>query len=196
MAIDIDKATPHLMARFVSVLKAGLSAELAAQEADATGNYPLPDAEVYITARDKAAEVFRRQNVDEVAVWITQDGPAQTVTQFSGSPSKDANDQDTFIKVGMVAREREAADPLPSTLPDGTSQGRKLSFAEWTAMRAHLYKGAIINTVTRDLPDPNVAGEVELEDNQAQAQQLDGLSGRFALASVTFKVGQDVLIER
>jgi len=195
VTIDIDKATPWLLARFVNILKSNLAGELTAQENDASGNYPLPAPEHYIVGRDSTVEVFRRLNIDEVGCWVSQDGPSETVGQFSGSPDDRANDQDTSVMLGLVAREPAGVDPMPTTLVDGTSMGRELLMAEWLGQRAHLFKGALINTVAKHIQDPTVAGEMELEDNQAQGQQIDDF-GRASTAVVTFTIGQDVLIPR
>lgn len=196
MPVDIDKAYTKLMGRFIEVLKASLAGHLSTQESQATGSYPLSDAEEYILARYDIPEVWRRFNVDGTAIWITQDSPSQTQHQVTGSPEKRTNDQDTIIKVGSVSRQPDGVDQLPTTLPDGTDLGRRLSMKEWMHFRGELYKGAIINCITENLQDGESAGGVELESNFAQNQDPENFGGHFSTAVADFAITQEVQLLR
>jgi len=194
MPVDVDKAVSALIARTRQVLGDRLPAELSDQEADASGHYPLPAPERYILGRVDTAEAFGRLNVDEVACWITKAGAGDNQQLFSGAADKRSASQDVILRVGLVAKERAGAD-IPPTLPDGTDLGRQLLEMEWNDQRAELYKGAIINALTRYLPDPDVAGEVELAANGANGEVIENL-GRAASAVVDIEITQDILLHR
>lgn len=188
MSIPIDTSVRELRRRIVDVLREYLPGELAAIATRYPG-YPLPVPEAYLIARADPQQTFRRLNLDEVAVWVTKEGASQVVSDYTGSGAGGtrARTQDTQIRVTLIAKARQGY-----TLPYDLDLDRDLVEEEWLEDRGELYKGAIMNTITKHATGGPIA-DITIDANHGEYAEINNF-GRVATAVVIFGASQDVLI--
>jgi hypothetical protein len=169
-----------------AALAAHLPAHLAAM--DEYEDFRLWAPEAYITGPENLDSAFRLLNVDEVACWTMPEG----FNSYDEWESLDANQQKGYsmtpMRVVIVARE-----PAGVKLPIKGS--REMLYSEWSSRRAQLFQGALIDVITRYLPDGVNVHEVHPRQSRAAQIAVEGFAVT-AQAAVIFEVEQDVMITR
>lgn len=183
-AIPISRAPQAAMDRFQEVLGSELfRAELRSRE---SGDYQLPPPELWVQCRLNLARHWRALNVSEVLGVIHPVSPSDVLNDYSGGNGVYSRMQRTPYDIGILLK-------APDAFPLVEVSGRALIDDEWMQRRVELYRGALLEVVPRYAPDREFIHDIYIESSQADLFEVPEL-GRYAHATVTFTVFQDVLI--
>lgn len=184
-AIQISRAPQAAMDRFQEVLGSSIfTSELLARE---SVDYPLPCPELWVQCRLNLNRHWRALNISEVLGVIHPANSADVINDYTGGNQVYSRTQRTPYDVGILIK-------APAAFPEVHAlDGRALLDDEWMQRRIELYRGALLDVVPRYAPDGAFIHEIYIENSQADIFEIPEV-GRFAHATVTFSVFQDVLI--
>lgn len=183
-AIPIHQAITRANNRYREVMSSALFSDLLTERESA--DYPLPPPEAWVLGPLNPERHFRALNVSEVVGAIWCEGPARFGGASTGDGEQYGDLQRTSYDVGVIFK-------APQAFPEVTVGGRLLLDDEWMQARAEIYRGAIIDTVTRYAVDSDSIHEVMIESTRASLFEIPQVA-RYAHATVTFETLQDVLI--
>lgn len=183
-AIPIHQAITRANARYREVMSSALFGDLLTERE--SWEYPLPAPETWVVGPFNIDRQWRALNISEVVGAIHCAGPARFAGASTGDGEQYGELQRTSYDVGVIIK-------APQAFPEVTVAGRLLTDDEWMQARAELYRGAIIDTVTRYAVADGSIHEVLIESTQADLFERPQL-GRFAHATITFETLQDVII--
>lgn len=184
-AIPIGDAEPRIRSRLVEVLASTLFTDRLDEIAQ-NKPFDLPHPETWIEAQLNVTRHWRALNISEVMGVIHLPDESTTTAPSTGDGTQHSAISQSPVDVGIVMKAPDGFEAMET-------QGRKMIDDEVLNRQVGQYRRALLDIVPRHAPEPQTIHEIFIERRATSIFEPPEM-GRFAHATVTFRVEQDVLI--